>query len=228
MKSKKDEGQKDPQQERIELKNALGDSFQVKKNAKGEIFIKAILTKKRIETVSKPFAPTTIMCDKPEQDAALHQDVLQAITRLKDIDKRVWAIAVIQKVSGARISEVLTLDYRNIMENGNIALRGAKRSNDRIVSSGEAWNYLKWCKDLKINPFEELNRFYVYRLYKSVGIILNTGKSEKFAITHAFRHIYVQQAEKIVSTENIQKQIGHKSINSTKHYEKESSKKTKL
>lgn len=216
----KDEGQNDLQL----LSDVLGDSFFVKENDKGDIIVRSKRDSARIKSVVNGSAHFTKQCEAVDGSLDSGDVLVGAVASLRRIDERVWCVAVIQMVSGARISEVLSLDFRNILANGTIALRGKKRSEDRIVSCGDAWSYLSKCRDAGVHPFEGLNRFYVYRCYKKAGLVLGHGIGSKDSVTHALRHLYVFEAKKVVSTEVIQNQIGHKSINSTNHYVKKGKK----
>ena len=75
------------------------------------------------------------------------------------------------------------------------------------------------CRKKNIDPFGELDYDFVYRQYKKVGINTHFPGRKKASVTHAFRHLLVDDLRTITdSDEEIGKYIGHKNIKNTQAY----------
>lgn len=173
-----------------------------------------------IEAVSNPIAQTTKLCNsssrlEPEKLTRLGVDMY---LQLRDF--RLYAIYLIQSEYALRISEVLSISHRNITSKGHILIKACKGSADRFIFISDIKFWLLQCKESLINPFDGMNRFYVYREFKKLGINSDIEYGTKKAITHGFRYKKVTELHEISDDLELSKQfLGHKSINSTKHYE---------
>lgn len=129
------------------------------------------------------------------------------------------ALVSLMIVSGARVSEVLSIRCSDISPEGRVRVRGLKRSNDRFIETPSTREYLLYCKKTHIDPFIHYDRFYVYRQLKSMGISQVFGDNKNASVTHLFRHLAILDMQEVdsslVSAKNT---IGHKSIKSTEAY----------
>ena len=76
-----------------------------------------------------------------------------------------------------------------------------------------------------INPFANLNRYFIYREYRKLGFVVSFVNSNKKAVTHSFRYKYIKNLkDNDVNLDLIQKEIGHKTIKTTERYEQKSRK----
>ena len=192
----------------------LPEAFHIKR-VRGQ----EIIAPKRTKSVLIPITQYTKMCDV---DAVVGQDVhglVSSVARVKDLDLLVYYIAVIQLTNGCRISEVLRVASGDILENGNFIVRGLKRSADRICSCTEARDYLLRCRKNNFAPFQDIDRYYVARIYEKCGLYMVLQGYKKRATTHALRHLYIKSAKGKMQSEHIKSSIGHKSLTSTRHYE---------
>lgn len=131
----------------------------------------------------------------------------------------------LQSISGARVSELLNIKYTDIITQTIIRIKGLKHSNDRLIHIDRYSEYFGFCKRNMINPFDTLNRFYIYREYKKIGFVVSFLDSNKKAVTHSFRYRYIKKLkENNVEISLIQKEIGHKSQKTTENYEQKSRK----
>ena len=175
----------------------------------------------RTKSVSKPTAQTTTMCEPGRVPGDTGQTVEAALEKVRKQSKSVRAVVELQARYGLRISEVLNIKWNHIKDNQVVVIKGLKGSGDRIVHVFENWHYLSFCRKYQVNPFESLNRFFLYRLYKKVGFIYKSGNSGKYSITHSFRHKVVDQLRKNdIKDETTAKFIGHKSVVNTANYGK--------
>ncbi len=155
-------------------------------------------------------------------------ELLQIIERanellLSDTLPRVLlAVIELQLFYGLRISECLNVTTSDISGTGHIRIRGAKGSNDRIVIPYRFASF--WQSEAKpILPIGNVySRFWFYRQYKALGLYAVFGNSKVKSVTHLFRHLNVLSLKDSFNETELTRQfIGHKSINSTLHYERQ-------
>lgn len=131
----------------------------------------------------------------------------------------------LQSISGARVSEILNIQYSDIITPTILRISGLKHSNDRLLHIDRYSEYFSFCKRNMIHPFVSLNRYYIYREYKKIGFIVSFLDSNKKAVTHSFRYKYIKKLkENNVEMSLIQKEIGHKTQKTTENYEQKSRK----
>lgn len=122
---------------------------------------------------------------------------------------------------GLRVSELLSISGRNIMNNGFILVDGSKGSNSRLVVpiyNVEFWNYYK---SFNVPLSTYYSRFFLYREMKKFGLYAYFGKNENRSVTHSLRHIKVLNLKSNgIVLSDISKFIGHKSLKSIEFYEK--------
>lgn len=173
----------------------------------------------RIKAVSNPDAQSTTQCqsaDVQEQGGNVLGDVAQ---RLRDYDKKLYFLFMLQFENALRISEVLSISPTQIDRLGNVMIKGSKGGKSRIIATSVAREYLLQCRQAGICPFSDYNRFYVYRVYKRLGIGVRTQAPHRTAVTHAFRHLTAQAArDASFADELISEKLGHKNLNTQKHY----------
>ena len=76
-----------------------------------------------------------------------------------------------------------------------------------------------------VHPFASLDRFYIYREYKKLNLVVSFIGSNKKAVTHSFRYRYIKKLkDNEVDISLIQKEIGHKTQKTTERYEQKSRK----
>lgn len=131
----------------------------------------------------------------------------------------------LQSISGARVSEILNIQYTDIINSTILRIKGLKHSNDRLIHIDRYTDYFGFCKRNTIHPFGTLNRFYIYREYKKMGFIVSFLDSNRKAVTHSFRYKYIKNLkDNNVEISLIQKEIGHKIQKTTENYEQKSRK----
>jgi integrase len=145
--------------------------------------------------------------------------VIQELTKRDD---RVRKLYVLMSLCGCRISEALKIAPHHITNNGSFVIKGSKGSGSRMYKVSELSEWLLSCKRNSIYPFDCLNRFYVYRVFKSVGIEHKFEGNKKSSVTHLPRHLLAIEAKSInVGEEIISDALRHKSTKSKIYYEKE-------
>lgn len=121
--------------------------------------------------------------------------------------------------SGARISDLLAVDYASISSRLNISILQGKQSQALTVQPVHYREFWAGVRDNKLVPMQNYNRFYFYRLYKRFGIVISRGSSKNNLVTHAFRRELAGDLHALDGNiKRAQGALGHRSANSTKHY----------
>lgn len=121
--------------------------------------------------------------------------------------------------NGLRISEIADTSKITIVSNCKLSIYEYKTGQSRIVPVFEHQKLLSDLLTMSNRIYWSRNRFYYYRIFKQMGIAFQSENNIKQSVTHAARHIV---AEEIMNATNdiqqVQKALGHKSVNSTSHY----------
>ena len=141
--------------------------------------------------------------------------------RRNNVNKYIIAFVRLHFQSGARISDMLRINYTNISENLNITIEQGKGSNPIFVSP--IWDREEWrrIRELKLSPFQNHTRHSFYRMYKKYGIIMNRGNGSYNSVTHFFRKNLAQDI--MNETDNLElvaKRLGHKNQRNAIYYTK--------
>lgn len=180
--------------------------------------------KARVSSVPTPLAQYTIECAATTERGWDATSLSEHYNKLLAIDSSVALVFDLQFAGGCRISEVLAVHFSHIDDLGKVTIHSQKGGVVRVVQSMFSAKILKNYKDLKSSPFLHIDRFYVYRIYKKLGISEVYGDNKRASVTHLPRH-EVALASKKAKRENstTQGQLGHKSAKSTEHYLKHKS-----
>ena len=134
----------------------------------------------------------------------------------------VRACVELMYLHGLRISEVLSINLRNVSKSGTIKVQGSKGSSDRFVRGVIFNDFWKKSAGRTIIVGEDYSRWYFYRTMKKAGIVLKKKNGVNSKVTHALRHLYAQEVQGIDDNkENITTALGHKSKDSRRFYEKD-------
>lgn len=179
----------------------------------------------RIDSVVRPTAQTfRKFADNSEIIEEMNAKVGEILSG-NTVPETLKRFIYLQSISGARVSEILNIQYTDIITSTIIRIKGLKHSNDRLIHIDRYSEYFGFCKRNMIHPFGTLNRYYIYREYKKMGFIVSFLDSNKKAVTHSFRYKYIKNLkENNVDISLIQKEIGHKSQKTTENYEQKSRK----
>jgi integrase len=128
----------------------------------------------------------------------------------------------LQHQHGLRISEVLNISPNDITRQGNIIIRTLKKGENRIVTPIIGLAYFIDCKRYNIYPFQDFDRFMIYRIYKKAGIVYKGKGNSKNSVTHAFRHLNTLSLKNDnIDKDIIKKSLGHKSEKTQSEYGKQ-------
>lgn len=136
-----------------------------------------------------------------------------------DIPLAVRAFVSLHYYSGARISDLLAVDFTCISRNLNISILQGKQSQALTVQPVHYRDFWIRVRDNELKPMELYNRFYFYRIYKRFGIVISRRKGKNNLVTHAFRKLLADDMQQLDGNiKRAQGALGHRSVNSTKHY----------
>lgn len=177
--------------------------------------------KVRTKSVPSSSALFTKECMAVSESGSTEYIIKKQLEQLKMIDITIFYIAVLQFRYGLRISEVLDIKSGDILLNGYINIHSKKKSKDRLIPIHDLTEFFFRFRNNGVSPFINYNRFYIYRIYKQVGISHKFGSRSRNSVTHFFRHNLVKSLKSdSIATETTKNFIGHKSIKSTESYEK--------
>lgn len=175
----------------------------------------------RIKAVPTPLERTTKQYPGEEIVNRSIQAFRSSAEQMKKYSQECWLVFEVLMSSGCRISEVLSIRAVDCMANGMVRIKGKKRSNDRIITCGGATDHIIRCRKLGVAPFQNVNRKFVWSVFKKFNIQLEVGSSGKKVVTHAIRHLVVASAkESQIDVNTTGSFIGHKNKSNTARYGK--------
>lgn len=176
-------------------------------------------TKLSILDVLKPTALIATQCEAGKDTDKDVTALLEVIGAIKNVDSRVHSLALFLLDSSCRVSEALGLQPHNIDKLYRVKIVEKKTKSTRIIHTHYSREIIEYMRASNINVWSELNRFYVYRVFKKVGLFGTFGTNKRASVTHSIRHesALIAQNQGFSETDT-QKIIGHKSVNSTLHY----------
>lgn len=177
--------------------------------------------KPRTSSSPIPLAHTNQLCELDKQVDALYRTARLALDNLLKQSLPLAAILELQLLYGLRISEVLSIKSTDIMASGHIRIGGLKNSSSRIIIPVETRDWFLKQRGLNIPVFQDYDRFYIYRLYKKMGLHAVFNGRNKKSVTHLFRHLLIKSFKhNKIKTDESKEFIGHKAKKSTEVYER--------
>lgn len=175
--------------------------------------------KHRAKSDSIPNAQTETLCDMRNAPGDEVMSLKFYFDKLSSVDKHVAYICELQYLSGSRIQAILDLKYTDITVIGGLRVKQGKGSEPLYINTVYSSSYLMRCKINNVNPFQHLNRFYIYRIYKQCGIGSINSNGTRWNVTHFFRQLIAQsQQQSQFTIEETAKTLGQKTTKSTKYY----------
>ena len=186
-----------------------------------QLYLKTDKGKRGVNAVTTSPAQTTTLLQPANQDILAIIERANELLLSNTLPRVLLAVIELQLYYGLRISECLNITTSDISKTGHIRIRGAKGSSDRIVIPYRFSSF--WKNEAKaILPLSNIySRFWFYRQYKNLGLYAIFGNSKVKSVTHLFRHLNILSLKESFNETGLTKHfIGHKSINSTLHYER--------
>jgi integrase len=127
----------------------------------------------------------------------------------------------LQRSSGARISEVLSLTWRDITDNGYYYIRSRKGGVPRICYNEYLAQYAQLHRgpdNAKVIPLT-YRQIYSYYIKHGIDIMPSSHKRNR-AVTHAYRHAIARLAYRLSSgtIQAVSHTLGHRSTKSANYY----------
>lgn len=177
-------------------------------------------SQKSINSVLKPSAHSYILCAPGIAPNAFNISLESALKVTKRDNKPLHAVIVLMVNGVLRVSEVLRIRGYDVTNTGHVKIKASKSSHDRVINAGDAYEYLMRCKERGRQPFDHLNRFYIYREFKKLNLSTIVNGNDKHSVTHSIRHQVIRNLDDSVYTkEDKQRLLGHKNIKSTGYYD---------
>lgn len=183
------------------------------------LFNRNDVTLRRELAVSNPSAQITKLCNPGPGDNV--DDLSTALYKLSMLRENPTLLMGIRLMllHGLRVTEMLHITPQCVMRDGSVFVRGLKGSKDRVVL--DSYMYKEWLvyKSMNCNDLVYFDRYYVYRLFKKLGLYAVYGNNRNNSVTHSCRHnVALGLKSDGLELENIQDVMGHKSIKSTEFY----------
>ena len=184
-------------------------------------FVYADSVQSRIRSVPCPPAQSNQLCSSQTDLDLLYNTAVYAIDKLMVECMPLACIIELQLLYGLRVSEVLAIHSNDILSSGHVMVKGLKGSESRLIIAVKTAEWLQAQKNKGRYIFMDFNRYYLYRLYKKLGLSAQFRNRRKKSVTHLFRHMLIKSFKhQKINTHDSQKFIGHKARKSTEVYEK--------
>lgn len=152
------------------------------------------------------------------QSAAVEQAATNAITS-RILDWKLRLLIEIMYSSGCRVSEALNVKGTDIGDYGTVFIKGLKRSHDITAEIHYNKTHAIRLSGKHIYIFQDLDRYYVHRQFKALGIYFPPTHSRKGISTHALRHLKLKKAYQVsMSVDTTRRAVNQKSEKATKNY----------
>lgn len=175
----------------------------------------------QVKTVLEPSAQIKEVCNSRPGETIEYNDILYKVEVLKNLDFRVYIIARLQLQHGLRISEALAIRHSDINKHGFCRVQVLKSKSERVINISEFMKHLHHVVGLNVSIFDNISRFYVYRLYRRLGIVLEVQGNNNLTVTHSLRHIAVTSSLEVAGVEAVRQDIlHHKSKEAFEYYNK--------
>lgn len=176
-------------------------------------------TRSRTNTVIVPNAQSPKQC-AIEYGLTAGESIDEVVGRcVRQFSKVEGFIFDLLLTNGCRIGEALAVREGDIMTDNSVLIHGEKGSGDRLCFLSVVHG-LQTLREITVRlNGPGMNRWYIYRVAKKLGIYGKLVGKRRNAVTHLGRHRFVSRlARGGVDTVTIQKAIGHRSRKSTEYY----------
>lgn len=126
----------------------------------------------------------------------------------------------LQMLYGLRVSEALKLAPCDYVGHGVFRAKTDKGGKNRMIRIVYNMDYIRSGIIYKLPLIDRYNRFYVYRVYKKIGIFKRYNSNKYQSVTHFFRHEIVKEMKrKNIDNETITSFMGWRSEKTILYYE---------
>ena len=97
-------------------------------------------------------------------------------------------IIELQVLNGLRITECLNITAADCLDLDTLCIRTLKGGRNRIIKIKYNKYFIQGEKKYKQTLSQRIDRFYVYRIYRKLGIYQRFNYNKHDSVTHYFRH----------------------------------------
>jgi len=128
-------------------------------------------------------------------------------------------ILFLLSISGARISEILSLLGSDIVDDSTVIIRGKKRSASRMIRAPELSPLFSSARQFPSLPIFHRSYISVYRDCLARGIFFRSKRNKNRAVTHSFRYRKINALNVAApDTKTVADCIGHRAEKTTQKY----------
>ena len=173
----------------------------------------------RVLSVPSPSAVSPVLLQGGRVVGGEAHAVLTYSDRHSGLDGQAGAVCMIQRVSGARVREVLSLSTLDIVPPDQFLIRALKKSQARTIRVPEFTLQLLAHLAMPPHPLFHLSYSQVYRLYIKAGILDYGRDGQRNTVTHLLRRNHIKSVHRTSRDLTTTSQaVGHKSTRSTQTY----------
>lgn len=191
------------------------------KRIKKKCLLKTMINPNSCNTklVSIPSAQYETLCTLDKSLNALHIKILNILDSDSSLCLLDKALIECMYLTGCRVSQALNIKSKDISKHGIVKISGSKNGNSFIFQSARFRAFWIGIKNDNLVISLERNRFYIYRLFKKYGICYLPEHNSNYAITHAPRHLLLNETKNLeLSKLERASIVGHKNENSQDYY----------
>ena len=173
----------------------------------------------RAMSVSSPSAQSTEPCDHANGYSQALIELQGLINNEKNRNHVLFVLLSTMLAGGLRISEALSIRYRDIVDSNSVVIFAKKRSKNRVVRVGG--DIFKEICHLNSSDlvFSGYNRFFIYRFVNAHIHAKMKNKAFSALGTRIFRYALATTIyENTKSLELVSNTLGHKNIENSKYY----------
>ena len=173
-------------------------------------------------------AQSVIPCAVRELDQSLYSTLVNSIINNHQIPMNLKWLVWAHYHTGCRISEILKLSPPIVNVSKRVYIKACKGSENRVCIVPPI-HYISSETRIQQGVLSEYyDRYFIYRLYKKVGISAIFGNNINKSITHVFRHnVALNVIAECNDKSFASKALGHKNKDNIKFYENEQRKKSR-
>lgn len=147
------------------------------------------------------------------------ETIQTCLNKMRSYSLLIWAVAVVQYRTGARVTEVLKLLWSDEFAPDNFIIKGLKGSRSFEFYAPELRELYQYRHLSNGLVFGNLNRGTVHRAYVKFGLMIHNGVNKRNTTTHIFRKKKASKINTMGITREVQSDLlKHNSKKTLKYY----------
>ena len=178
------------------------------------------LQRRSNDALSGPAQSPALLTPNSVEDSFL-QTLQSFITNNKAYPNQFKLMAWFMYCSGARVSEVLRVRACDVNGRYRVLIRASKGSQNRVCLISPLAGIELDMMGGGQNLLFQYSRFYVYRVFRNLGLSIRKEGNVNSSVTHSARNIYASEVRALTGvTDDMSNALGHKSKKSKLYYAK--------